>query len=159
MVEAAVLLRAMRPDDFAAVSDLWVDAWAAAYPVIDFEARRPWFAAHMAGLAEEGAQPVVALAGAEVSGLVTIHPETGYLDQIVVARSYQGRGISELLLAHAQRLSPGTVTLDVNQDNARAVRFYEKHGFSIVGEHVNDRGTPIYRMRWSSPGPEADASR
>ena len=155
MADAAVRLRAMRADDFPAVSDLWVEAWAATYPAIDFEARRPWFAAHMAALAEGGAQRVVAVAGTEVAGLVTLDPSTGYLDQIVVARRFHGRGVAELLLAEAQQLSPGSVTLDVNRDNDRAVRFYEKQGFLVVGEHNNDRGAPIYRMRWVAPGTDA----
>lgn len=141
----------MRPEDLAVVSDLWVESWAAAYPALDFEARRPWFAAHLAALADEGAQRILAVvAGDEIAGLVTIEPQSGYLDQLVVGRRFQARGIAEALLAEVQRLSPQSVTLDVNQDNGRAVRFYEKHGFAVVGADVNARGAPIYRMRWSS---------
>jgi len=41
------------------------------------------------------------------------------------------------------------VTLHVNTDNARAVRFYEKQGFVIASEEKNPRsGAPIYRMQW-----------
>jgi putative acetyltransferase len=59
------------------------------------------------------------------------------------------RGVADLLLAEARRLSPQNLDLHVNQDNARAVRFYQKHGFVTVGEDVNPRsGAPIYRMQW-----------
>jgi putative acetyltransferase len=37
----------------------------------------------------------------------------------------------------------------VNQDNARAIRFYEKHGFAVAGIDSNPRsGAPLYRMSW-----------
>ena len=37
----------------------------------------------------------------------------------------------------------------VNTDNARAIRFYEKHGFVISGEALNRRsGAPVHKMSW-----------
>jgi ribosomal protein S18 acetylase RimI-like enzyme len=37
----------------------------------------------------------------------------------------------------------------VNQDNERAIRFYEKHGFEVSGTDTNPRSAaPLYRMRW-----------
>ena len=32
---------------------------------------------------------------------------------------------------------PASVTLLVNKDNARAIRFYERNGFAHAGEDVN----------------------
>ena len=53
------------------------------------------------------------------------------------------------MLAEARRLSPSVLTLNVNRDNARAIHFYEKHGFVITGGDINPRsGAPIYLMRW-----------
>ena len=155
MADQAITLRAMRPEDLPVVSDLWVEAWAAAYPGLDFEARRPWFAAHLAALAEGGAQRILALIAGEIAGLVTIEPHSGYLDQLVVARRFHGRGVAQALLLQARRVSPESVTLDVNQDNARAVHFYAKHGFAVVGADVNARGAPTYRMCWIAGGPAA----
>ena len=37
----------------------------------------------------------------------------------------------------------------VNKDNARAIRFYEKHGFVYAGEDKNPvSGKPVNRMSW-----------
>ena len=59
--------------------------------------------------------------------------------------------IADILLAEARRLSPQNLDLHVNQDNERALRFYQKHGFVTVAEDVNPRsGAPIYRMRWEA---------
>jgi putative acetyltransferase len=139
----------MAPDDLHATLDMWVAAWQVAYPTIDFAARRGWTVDRMAELEQTGSQSFVAVRDGRVVGAMVVNPTTGYLDQIVVAVAHQGKGVSEMLLAEAKRLSPSRVELHVNQDNARAIRFYQKHGFVISGEDINPRsGAPIYLMAW-----------
>ena len=54
------------------------------------------------------------------------------------------------LVDEAKRLSPGGVTLLVNKDNARAIRFYERNGFVHAGEDVNPTsGRPVLKMSWT----------
>jgi putative acetyltransferase len=49
----------------------------------------------------------------------------------------------------AKRLSPSGVTLLVNKDNSRAIRFYERNGFAHAGEDVNPTsGRPVLKMEW-----------
>ena len=56
---------------------------------------------------------------------------------------------SRKLFERSLRLSPGGVTLKVNKDNARAIRFYERNGFGHGGEDVNPTsGRPVLRMTW-----------
>ena len=82
-------------------------------------------------------------------GFVTVDRHTLYLDQIVVAPEHWASGIGAALLAEAKRLSPTGLDLDVNTDNARAIRFYAKHGFLIAGSGVNPiSGKPVHRMHW-----------
>lgn len=146
-------MRAGTPEDRAALLDLWVTAWSAAMPAIDFEARRPWFAAYQIELVQGGAKTIVA-EGAQGSpiGFITVDPVRGYIDQLVVLPSSQGTGLGGRLLAEARRISPDRLALDVNQDNCRAVRFYERQGFFKAGSGVNPRsGLPIWRMQWRRP--------
>jgi putative acetyltransferase len=144
-----LLVRPMLPADLPETVDLWVAAWQAAYPSIDFEARRGWAVDHMAVLERTGSQSRVVQGDGRILGVVIVDPATGYLDQIVVAADAQGRGIADVLLAEARRLSPALLELHVNQDNARAVRFYEKNGFVKAGEDVNPlSGAPLYKMSW-----------
>ena len=83
------------------------------------------------------------------SGFVTVDPNSGYLDQIVVAPDQWGSAAAALLVGEAKRLSPQKLDLHVNKDNARAIRFYEKHGFAFAGDDVNPvSGRPVNRMSW-----------
>jgi putative acetyltransferase len=88
-------------------------------------------------------------AGKELIGFVTVDPKTMYLDQIVVAPEHWGSAVALKLLDEAKRLSPKGLDLLVNKDNARAIRFYEKHGFAYAGEDKNPvSGKPVNRMTW-----------
>ena len=72
-----------------------------------------------------------------------------HLDQIVVAPAHWRSGVGAALLGEARRMSPGGLDLDVNTDNARAISFYRKEGFAIIGEGKNPiSGKPVYRMSW-----------
>jgi putative acetyltransferase len=146
----ALVLRPMRSADLPAVIDLWVASWQHAYPAIDFEARRSWIIERLAEHEREGAQRLVALQAKKIVGLLVIDLATQYLDQIAVDHRRQGGGIADALFAEAKRLSPTGFALHVNQDNVRAVRFYEKQNLHTTGTDINPRsGAPIYKMRWS----------
>ena len=145
-------LGAYGQSDFPALADLWVAAWKGAGFAIDFEARRGWLETHLASLGAAGARIVVARAadGSPV-GFVSIDPQSGYLDQLCVAPSAAGKGVGRRLLREAMRLSPGEVELDVNEANARAVRFYHRQGFCAVTKGLSAAsGLPTIRMRWTA---------
>jgi putative acetyltransferase len=120
-------------------------------PQIDFEARRAWFVEHLARLIRAGAVTICAADGpGTLLGFITIAPATGEVDQLCVAPSAQGRGVAQALMARARDLSPSGLSLSVNQDNPRALRFYERQGFVRTGEGVNARsGLPTYALRWT----------
>ena len=141
--------RPMMPEDLPALLDLWVESWQAAYPQIDFGARRSWAETRFAELQRDGARILVAESDGKLAGLVTVEPATGYIDQIVVATHAQRRGIASQLIKAARGVSPDVLELHVNQDNAPAVAFYRCEGFVISGHDTNPgSGAPTYRMTW-----------
>ena len=84
----------------------------------------------------------------DLVGFVTVD-RSGYLDQIVVAPQAWGSGIANALIGEAKRLSPHGLKLHVNVDNARAIGFYRKHGFTAAGNDFNPHsGAPVLIMRW-----------
>jgi putative acetyltransferase len=145
------LLRGFEPADLPAIEALWVAAWAATGFPIDFSARLPWLRAHLTQLAAEGVEIIVGLdAEARPAGFVTIDPRTGHLDQLCVAPSAQGGGLARALLNEAKRRAPGRIQLDVNEDNFRACRFYEREGFEVAGVGRSEMsGLPVRRLIWS----------
>jgi putative acetyltransferase len=131
-------LRLRTGPDLASLADLWVASWQEAMPGIDFSTRKTWFLEHLNALETAGAVTICAFDGSNrLLGFVNFDPAAGYLDQIAVAPDAKGSGAARLLLTEARRLSPGGVTLEVNQDNPRALRFYEREGFEKFAEAVN----------------------
>ena len=143
------VLRRYQPHDEDDAIALWQRTWQTAYPLLDFAERLDWWRARWRHELVPAAEIVIADAGGEMIGFVTVDPRTLYLDQIVVAPGRWASGIGAALLDEAKRLSPSGLDLDVNTDNARAIAFYGKHGFSVSGAGVNPiSGKPIHRMSW-----------
>jgi putative acetyltransferase len=144
-----VQLRPYAPADEDAAIELWQRTWAQHYPHIDFNKRVDWWRERWRNELVTTAQIVVAESEGALVGFVTVDPNTMYLDQIVVAPERWGSDLAAALLEEAKRLSPRGLDLLVNKDNARAIRFYQKHGFVYAGEDKNPvSGIPVNRMAW-----------
>jgi putative acetyltransferase len=142
-------LRAYLATDEDAAIELWRRTWQQHYPQIDFTARVAWWRERWRNELLPSATVTVAEREGALIGFVTVDPKTRYLDQIVVAPEAWGSDVAAQLMAEARRLSPSGLDLKVNADNARAIRFYEKHGFAITGHEVNPRSSaPIHAMSW-----------
>jgi putative acetyltransferase len=149
MPPSLATLRPYAAADEGVAIDLWRRTWQETYPHIDFAARVDWWRARWRKELVATATITVAEANGVLVGFVTVDPKTGYLDQIVVAPEAWGSAVATQLVAEAKRLSPTRLDLLVNKDNARAIRFYEKHGFAYAGEDVNPvSGRPVNRMSW-----------
>jgi putative acetyltransferase len=148
------LERSLRPrtdEDWPALLDLWVAAWRATYSDIDFEARRDWLKRHVGVLEANGAK-TLCLVQTELAGFVVIDAATGWVDQICVSPKHFGGGAADALIAGAMGVSPERILLDVNADNVRAIRFYERRGFTSVGAGASSlSGRPTLKMVWRAP--------
>ncbi len=144
-----VALRPYRANDEEAAIALWQRAWQTAYPEIAFAKRVEWWRARWRDDLVPVADIVVAERDDAMTGFVTIDSKTGYLDQLAVAPECWSQGIARALIEEAKRLSPCSIDLHVNKDNARAIAIYHKAGFAISGEDVNPHsGRPVFRMSW-----------
>jgi putative acetyltransferase len=141
-------LRPYRAEDEDAAIALWLTTWEKAYPGIDFAARVPWWRERWRNELAPNAAIIVAEEAGKLMGFVTIDARS-YLDQLVVAPDRWGSRLADRLLDEAKRLSPRSITLLVNEDNARAIRFYERTGFVHAGKDVNPTsGRPVLKMEW-----------
>jgi putative acetyltransferase len=153
-VSAPFALRRYTEADEAETVALWVGTWKVTYPQIDFDARRAEL--HRRWRDEIVPPSIVTLATTDerILGFITVEPERGYVDQFAVAPQAWRTPVAAALINEAKRLSQAWLELHVNQDNFRAIRFYEKHAFAKVGEGINPRsGLPIFYMRWRGAQP------
>ena len=142
-------LRPYRAEDEDAAIELWRQTWQHAYPSIDFTARVAWWRERWRNELVPNAAIVVAEQAGALIGFVTIDGK-GYLDQLVVSPLHWGSKLADLLVSEAKRRSPGGITLLVNKDNSRAIRFYERSGFLLAGGDINPTsGRPVLRMTWT----------
>ncbi len=143
-------IRPFRPSDRDALADLWVEAWQETMPEIDFSARRGWIINQLDTQDWTGTVTICADAmGGTSVGFAMIQPERCWLEQLVVRPASFGGGIGRALLDAAKRICPESLSLRVNQDNPRAVRFYAREGFAVTAEGTNPGGRlRTWDMTW-----------
>jgi len=147
-LSAPFQLRPYRAEDEDAAIALWLETWKLAYPSIDFDARVAWWRERWRNELVPKADIIVAEQAGALIGFVTID-SSGYLDQLVVAPDHWGSPLATTLVDEAKRRSPDGVTLKVNADNNRAIRFYERNGFVHAGEDVNPGSKRlVLKMAW-----------
>ena len=148
-MSAKITLRPYAAADEDAAIELWRRTWQQHYSHINFAERVDWWRERWRKELVPVARIVLAEADGNLAGFVTVDPKTMYLDQIVVAPEHWGSRAALALLDEAKKISPRGLDLLVNKDNARAIRFYEKHGFSYAGEDKNPvSGRPVNKMSW-----------
>jgi GNAT superfamily N-acetyltransferase len=72
-----------------------------------------------------------------------------------VRTSSQKRGIGARLLHHLRALANRPVLIGTWADAAWAIRFYERHGFQIVGSQQKDR---LLKQYWTVPERQIETS-
>ncbi len=151
IVEMSVLIRPYETSDRDAAASLWVAAWQTTMPQIAFELRRDWILDRLDTQVATDSVTLCAEAAGALAGFVMVEPARLWLEQLAVAPERFGTGIGTNLLDAAKRLCANRLSLRVNQDNPRAVRFYQREGFRIIGEGTNPGGRlKTWDMAWSS---------
>ena len=141
----------LRPDH-RDVADLWLASGGHTARNIASDDGRDWLFLHMENLHRQGAQTTCAFnrRTGGLAGFVTIDPDKGTLDQIIVASSDRGSGVAALLMEEAKRLADGPVTAHISEDNPQAIRFCEREGFSKTGTTASTAdGARLWSMFWS----------
>lgn len=144
-------LREALPEERVRLLDLWLRSVRATHRFLtetDIQALLP--------LVRDQALPALDL-------WVLCHPDgtiAGFMglagssvEALFIDPAFLRRGGGRRLLEHARRLK-GALTVDVNEQNPGAVRFYEACGFTVVGRSPLDAGGrpfPLLHMRDSAP--------
>lgn len=163
----SAVVRLARPADAAAIVDVRIAAWRAAYAGLmpaDYLAAmdddRPAVVARLADRLD-GSLSHTSLVGLDAAGVVVgacafgpgrdEEPEAGELYAINVRPQAWGSGVGRALLREAEQALAGfpTAYLWVVEGNARARRFYERSGWPPDGgRKTDDRfGTGVTEVR------------
>jgi GNAT superfamily N-acetyltransferase len=135
--EGTVAIRPARPEDAEAVAEIWRLGWRDGHlgnvPDELVKARTPESFSSRA--AELVGRTAVAVVDGEVAGFTMVHGDE--VEQVYVAAHHRGSGVAAAVLAEAERRvrenGHGTAWLAVVARNARARRFYERHGWTDEG--------------------------
>jgi len=153
-VHADVTVRAAVQDDATQVAQVLIDSREASVDSIppsvhDEEEVRRWVADVLLPHRE------VWVAAADGDGLVAVlvlHRD--WVDQLMVAPDWWGRGLGTRLLALAKQRRPDGLQLWTFATNEGAQRFYERHGFAAAERTDgagNEEGAPDIRYVWPAP--------
>lgn len=81
-----------------------------------------------------GCQVVVAEEGAAILGMMALSKSKGkgWIDQLYLSPEAVGQGVGSRLVEEAKSILGSPIYLHTFQENFKARRFYERHGFSVV---------------------------
>jgi N-acetylglutamate synthase-like GNAT family acetyltransferase len=92
-----------------------------------------------------------------LAGVMGIQPvqDVTLIRHAYVRTSTQKRGIGAQLLAHLRELANGPVLIGTWADAAWAIRFYERHGFQMVGAEAKNA---LLKRYWNIPERQMETS-
>lgn len=99
----------------------------------------------------------LSVAGATYGALLRVHPARPhwYLSGIGIDPPVQGTGVgSQLLRSRLARCDAAGLPAYLESSKERNVPFYERHGFTVVGELTVPGGGPTLWLMWRDPQEE-----
>ncbi len=127
------MIRNYRVDDIDRVLDIWLSASVEAHDFIEAKFWRSKVS-DMRDIYIPASETRVYEHEGEVVGFYSLYEDN--LAALFVAPSVQGRGVGSKLLDDA-KLRRAHLQLCVYKDNTSSIRFYQKHGFSSLGEQTD----------------------
>lgn len=147
-MESLVNVRRAEPYDREQLLDLWERSVRATHGFLtesDIIALRPLVAKE---LASEAIGWWVFEANSAAIAFLGYANDT--IEALFVDPDHQGRGAGTALVEHAQQLAGGPLSVDVNEQNDAALKFYEARGFVVIGRSPTDnagRPFPLLHMK------------
>lgn len=142
------MIRKMQEKDYNTVMDIWLTSTIKAHPFVE----ENYWLKHYRTVKNKYlkvATTYVALEEDCVVGFISILDDS-FIGALFVIPGRQGKGIGKDLLLYVQTLYP-TLKAHAYVKNDRAVRFYKKHGFAIIGRQNNlDSQFEENVMEWST---------
>jgi len=131
------VIRPFATSDFEELTEVWNNVNRLAYPYV--VAHQRYTLEEVRAFFLSSVMPFnrlwVASLGTSIVGFIAV--DATHINQLAVDVNYQHRGIGSALLRHLLAITEGPWRLFTFQRNESARRFYEKHGFCVVGFGVS----------------------
>lgn len=139
-----MMIRKLQDADIDRVADIWLDANLKAHSFISPQYWKGNFETVKKMLPQ--AEVYVYENDREIWGFIGLKGE--YIEGIFVSGEMQSRGIGKRLLDFV-KTKKTELRLNVYQKNMRAIRFYQREGFKILREGMDEAtGEKDYEMTW-----------
>ena len=140
------MIRAFTSQDIESVMELWLDTNILAHSFIE---REYWYRCYDAVKAMlPNATIYIYEENHVIQGFVGLMDD--YLAGIFVSAQFQSKGIGKKLLDCVKR-QKCFLTLNVYKENARALNFYLREGFTLFKEQIDEStGKVEFIMRWEN---------
>lgn len=139
-----MMIRKLQDADIDRVTDIWLDANLRAHSFISPQYWKGNFETVKKMLPQ--AEVYVYENDREIWGFIGLNGE--YIEGIFVPGEMQSRGIGKRLLDFV-KTKKTELRLNVYQKNMRAIRFYQREGFKILREGMDEAtGEKDYEMTW-----------
>ena len=138
------MIREFQMDDINKVADIWLDTNIKAHNFIPAEYWKSNFKSVKEALLL--AEVYVYEYDTEIQGFIGMNGE--YIEGVFVSDEYQSQGIGARLLNYIKN-NRDKLSLSVYQKNSRAISFYQREGFEIQCEALDEAtGEKDYVMTW-----------
>lgn len=140
------MIRKMQNRDVPAVMQIWFASNCDTHPFI----KRSYWESSLPFVAQSVAQAevYVAVEKDSIIGFVGLG-KNGYIEGIFVAKTMRSKGVGKQLLDFV-KAKYDTLSLSVYCANTRAVSFYQREGFHICAEQVDESTHAAeYTMIWA----------
>ena len=138
------MIREFQKDDINKVADIWLDTNIKAHNFIPAEYWKSNFKSVKEALLL--AEVYVYEYDTEIQGFIGMNGE--YIEGVFVSDEYQSQGIGARLLNYIKN-NRDKLSLSVYQKNSRAISFYQREGFEIQCEALDEAtGEKDYVMTW-----------
>ena len=146
-------IRRSQPADGDTLMDVWLRSVRATHGFLteaDVQSLLPHVRDYLAS-ADEGLW-VLCTDGGEVMGFMGMSGSK--VESLFLAPEHQRRGGGRRMIQHAREVGGDDLTVDVNEQNPDACRFYQACGFVVEGRSpLDDQGRPfpLLHMRMRKP--------
>jgi GNAT superfamily N-acetyltransferase len=137
-------VRRARPEEWPACADIYVRSGRAAFTWVD---PAEFQAAKLQGWADEGEEIYLACVGERVVAMMTFWRPDNYVHNLFVEPDAQGGGVGSALLALAEKIADGPISLKCDAQNLRAMEFYEHRGLTVCEEGLRENGESWFMVR------------